>query len=374
MGLLPAADADLEAVGRGRPARASGRGGPAARVTRPLASRLAPGHPVFATVLALVALVVPACTLVLAGAPAVPEGHLRDGLRSPRAQAHRLGRPVPEITVLPRPTEQITWLLSVRVADDDSRDPVRGATVRVVPSMAGPHRMVLPVVTLEESPFIPGLYSGAVTFPHPARWTLAVEVSGPVAPVRQVVDVDVAPAGSASRDSAAGVAGLVTTAAEIRLAAREWATLAVLAAHLSTGAAWVGGLALAGARPPAPGQLRRIVALSWGAAAVMVATGAYNSIYAMPVRVEWFRGGVGTHLAAFARVPFGTGYGLLLLAKHALIAALLAVLVGLTLLARRPGASPARAALWLRVAAGLGAIVLLQSVGLGYLHRLIAHF
>lgn len=281
---------------------------------------------------------------------------------------------MPEVTVLPRPTEQITWLLSVRVVDDDARDPVRGATVRVVPSMAEPHRMVLSAVTLEETPFIPGLYSGTVTFLHPARWTLAVEVSGPVVPVRKIVEVDVTPAGSAPREGAARVTDVVTTAAAIRLAPQEWVTLAVLAVHLCTGAAWVGGLALAGARPPAPGRLRRIVALSWAAAAVVVATGVYNSIYAMPVRVEWFRGGVGAHLAAFARVPFGTNYGLLLLAKHALIATLLAVLAGLTLLARRPGASAARAALWLRLAAGLGAVVLLQSVGLGYLHRLIAHF
>jgi hypothetical protein len=289
------------------------------------------------------------------------------------AHAHRLGRPVPEVTVLPQPTQQVTWLLSVRVVDDDAREPVRGATVRVVPSMAEPHRMILPAVTLEESPFVPGLYSGAVTFLHPARWTLAVEVSGPVTPVRRILDVDVALPTAGAPETALRVAGVATTVPGLRVGTREWLGLAVLAAHLAVGAAWVGGLALAGVRPPAPGGLRRLVGYSWAAAAVMTATGVYNTTYGMPVRVAWFWGGVGAHLAAFARVPFGTSYGLLLLAKHALIAALLVVLAVLTVLTHRP-VPTARAVAWVRVAAALGAAVLLQSVGLGYLHRLIAHF
>lgn len=288
-------------------------------------------------------------------------------------RAHRLGRPVPEVTVLPQPTERVTWLLSVRLVDDDSREPVRGATVRVVPSMAEPHRMILPAVTLDESPFVPGLYSGAVTFLHPARWTLAVEVSGPVAPVTKVLDVDVTPPGRGGPGGSARVVGVATAAPGLRLGAREWLGLAVLAAHLTVGAAWVGGLALVAARPSGPAGLRRLVALSWAAAAVMMATGVYNSIYGMPVRVEWFRGGVGAHVAAFARVPFGPSYGVLLLAKHVLITALLAVLAVLTVLARHP-VPAAQAVRWVRIAAGLGAVVLLQSVGLGYLHRLIAHF
>ncbi len=289
------------------------------------------------------------------------------------AQAHRLGRPVPDVTVLSQPTEQVTWLLSVRLVDDDSREPVRGATVRVVPSMAEPHRMVLLAVTLEESPFVPGLYSGAVTFLHPARWTLAVEVSGPVTPVRKVLDVDVTPPARGGPGSPARAATVATTVTGLRLGAREWVGLAVLATHLTIGAAWVGGLALAAARPPASAGLRQLVALSWAAAAVMMATGVYNSLTGMPVQVEWFRGGVGAHVAAFARVPFGPSYGLLLLAKHVLIAVLLGVLAVLTVLARHP-APAGQTARWVRVAAGLGAVVLLQSVGLGYLHRLIAHF
>jgi hypothetical protein len=106
----------------------------------------------------------------------------------------------------------------------------------------------------------------------------------------------------------------------------------------------------------------------------MAATGVYNSVYALPVDIDWLTGGPRDHLAAFARVPLGIAYAGVLLGKHIVIGALLAVVLALSLSGRRTGPASPRALLLIRVAFVLGALVVTQSVGLGYLHRLIAHF
>lgn len=312
--------------------------------------------------------------------------------------AHRFGRPVPEVRILTQPTEQITWLVSVRLVDEDSRGPIRNAAVRVVPSMAEPHRMILPAVALEESPYVPGLYSGAVTFLHPAAWRLDVEASGPVIPVRKTLEVEVGEQVGRDRGEALEV---IATTAGVRLGGREWVNMSILTVHLVVGAVWVSGLLIAGFVSPAsrPGRgarnlpaltapgLRRLVAASWIAVALLTATGVYNLVYNMPVQVDWLSGNLQHHLAQFARVPFGVGYGLLLLAKHGFILVLLGCLAGLTIAVRclpailggatsGPPATvgPSRTLLLLRLAAVASTAMLLQSAGLGYLHRLIAHF
>ncbi|MDR7521162.1 MAG: hypothetical protein QN168_01740 [Armatimonadota bacterium] len=359
MGVLPARDSHLESVGVRRDRWLTGR----------LLAALAGG------------LAVALAGGLLAGAPAL---------------AHRFGRPVPEVRVLTQPTEQITWLVSVRLLDQDSREPIRHATVRVTPSMAEPHRMILPTLTFEESPYVPGLYAGAVTFLHPARWTLDVEVSGPVVPVRKTLEVHVTGQAGAGRRETLQV---IATAAGVRLGGREWVNLGVLTVHLMVGAVWVSGLLIAGfvwpalratggaGQPPAASALRRLVAVSWIAVALLAATGVYNSLYNMPVEVDWRSGSLQRRLAQFGRVPFGAGYGMLLFAKHGVVLALLTCLTGLTVAARRlpaiaggagsgsqARAESIRARRLLRLAAVAGAVVLLQSAGLGYLHRLIAHF
>jgi hypothetical protein len=313
--------------------------------------------------------------------------------QAPEARAHRLGKPVPEVQLLPQPTPQVTWFVSVRLVDDDSRDPIRTARVHLTPSMAEPHRMVLAPVVLEESPYVPGLYSGLVAFPHPARWTLTVEVSGDVIPVRREYTLEV------PDPAASGVGGRVDvqpvdpapvpvrTSVTPRLGPRAWIDLSVLVTHLLVGAAWIAGLTLAAlgwgpgrtgiaAGADAVRQQPRIVPIvvgSWLALAVMVTTGIYNAAHNMPVRVDWFAGGAEARLAAFDRVPFGKTYGLILLAKHAVIVGLTGGLVGLTIAAGRRPAGPALR-LWLGITAGLGGLALVQSVALGYYHRLIAHF
>ncbi|MDR7519420.1 MAG: hypothetical protein QN131_06220 [Armatimonadota bacterium] len=97
MGILPARDPHLESVGARGVCRLIG--GPLAALAGGLTIALAGG--------------------LLVGAPAL---------------AHRFGRPVPEVRVLTQPTEQITWLVSVRLLDQDSREPIRHATVRATPT------------------------------------------------------------------------------------------------------------------------------------------------------------------------------------------------------------------------------------------------
>jgi hypothetical protein len=300
------------------------------------------------------------------------------------AFAHRLGQPVPDMQILTQPTEQITYLLSVKLVDDDSREPIRAATVRVTPAMAQPHRMILPTVSLDESPHIPGLYSGSVTFPHPARWSVTVDVTGPVIPVSKQLDVAVASPGAGAPELR-----VVATTSAIPLGVREWVSLVVLTLHLITGGAWVVALAAAGFVLPALASraggagagvelsgaiVRRLAAWSWGAAGIMMVTGIYNAVYALPVDVDWLSGGPRAHLAQFARVPLGTTYAGVLFVKHVVIGALLAVLLALSVAGRRAAAPSPRVVPLIRVAAVLGGLVLVQSVGLGYLHRLIAHF
>ncbi|MDR7519419.1 MAG: hypothetical protein QN131_06225 [Armatimonadota bacterium] len=256
--------------------------------------------------------------------------------------------------------------------------------------------MTLSTVTLEESPYVPGLYAGAVTFLHPACWTLDVEVSGPVIPVRKTLEVHVIGRAGAGRRETLEV---IAPTAGVRLGGREWVNLAVLTVHLFVGAVWVSGLLIAGfvwpalraaegaGQPPAASALRRFVAVSWIAVALLAATGMYTSLYNMPVEVDWRSGSLQRRLAQFGRVPFGAGYGMLLFAKHGVIPALLTCLTGLTVATRRlpaisggavsgsqARAEPIRVRRLLWLAAVAGAVVLLQSAGLGSLHRLIAHF
>jgi hypothetical protein len=293
----------------------------------------------------------------------------------PPAEAHRLGKPAPDVQILTQSTPQVTWLISVRLVDQDSRQPIKGATVRLTPSMAEPHRMILPAVPLAESPYVDGLYSGPVTFLHPARWTLDVDVGGPVVPVRKQIHVTVPAAGGGEGARARADPQVVSTSVDVRLGGREWVNLAVLAGHLAAGVGWVTAMLIAGFGSWRP-ELTRLVGGSWVAAGIMIASGAYNSAHNMPVAVEWQVGPLARHLAEFERVPFGWDYGVLLLAKHALVLMMLGGLVGLTVTARSHG-RPERQH-WphrlVRATGVLGGLVVLQSVGLGYLHRLIAHF
>jgi hypothetical protein len=60
--------------------------------------------------------------------------------------------------------------------------------------------MVLAAVPLGESLDVPGLYSGPVTFPHPARWTLEVAATTPSGVATRRIEVDV----GATRAAATG--------------------------------------------------------------------------------------------------------------------------------------------------------------------------
>jgi hypothetical protein len=105
----------------------------------------------------------------------------------------------PAIEVLTQPTPAVTWLVSVRLTAPGSGR-VRRAAVRIVPSMSEPHAMVLPAVPLDESLDVPGLYSGPVTFPHPARWTLEVQATTTTGTTTRRLDLNVGAAPAAADD------------------------------------------------------------------------------------------------------------------------------------------------------------------------------
>lgn len=109
----------------------------------------------------------------------------------------------PAIEVLTQPTPAVTWLVSVRLtAPGGGR--VRGADVQVVPSMSEPHAMVLAAVPLGESLDVPGLYSGPVTFPHPARWTLEVQATASSGTTTRRLEVTVGAVPAAADDGGRG--------------------------------------------------------------------------------------------------------------------------------------------------------------------------
>lgn len=274
--------------------------------------------------------------LVLVVAAVVPSAGL----------AHSGGRAVPVATVSVRESGPLQALVDVRLRDEDGGEPVRGADVRGLAVMTSPHTMTTYFEPLPE--VAPGRYRGRVKLPMTARWTIELQIGGDAVvakTVRAVVVVDrsaliEARARTAARGARAAVgaadeppAPIVSGTVRFDVTRREVTDMVVLWIHGIAATAWIVGLALfllaatAGSGTFAPAGRARLgrwfgrrgLPLLWTAAAVVVATGVYNTVRITPFDLALTPGAFGR----LSDVPYGKLYEAILVSKLVLFAVML---------------------------------------------------
>lgn len=255
------------------------------------------------------------------------------GLAAP-AQAHKGGRAEPRIAAGVSANAGTVRLLTVRLIDIDSGKPVRGATVVATAEMSEPHLMRLVPWELGET--TAGLYRARVRFAMPARWTVAIAVSGAgVVAARSSLRVTIQRGATAAPPAAAGAPDLATlpTRLDDELSDRDYLTMAVLWLHGLSALAWiVGVLVMLVALGTAPGILADGIRakvrdgyrewgawLHWGLVPAIVLTGIYNMLVVTPFPLAWRP----SEVSALADVPYGALYEAILIVKLGLFAALL---------------------------------------------------
>lgn len=263
------------------------------------------------------------------------------------ATAHRGGKAEPRIAAgLTR--GGLERVLTVRLRDLDSGDPVSGATVAASAKMAVPHVMQTLPQKLPQAG--PGLYRAPITFFMAGQWTVSIDVSGDeVVAASAQLPVRVA-LGSTTRPTEPGPTALPTRLDD-SLTDRDYLTMAVLWVHGLAAMGWIlGVLVMALALSARPGVLaesfrmqlggwyRRWGAwLHWALVPLIVATGVYNMVYVTPFSLVWRPG----DFRELSEVPYGALYEAILVVKLGLFAALL--LTGTQVLARTVRPLPASA-------------------------------
>jgi hypothetical protein len=273
---------------------------------------------------------------------------LGDGWITADARAHSGGKAVPVVSATIVESGPLQALVDVRLRDEDGGEPVRGAEVRGAAKMTSPHVMFTYFGPLPE--VSPGRYRARVKLPMAARWAVELAVAGAaVAPRTARVGVTIErtaltdapgprPAAATTRAPAQALVGTV----RFDVTRREIQDMVVLWTHGIAATGWIVGLTLllvavtAGSGALLPAQrdalarwYRRVgLPFTWIAAAVVVATGAYNAIRVTPFELVWRPG----ELERLDAIPYGTTYQAILLVKLALFAVML--VAGLRMVAR----------------------------------------
>jgi len=316
------------------------------------------------------------------------------------AGAHSGGRAIPVAEVRVTESGPLEALVDVRLRDEDGGEPIRGAVVKGFALMTRPHTMTTYFDALPEVGA--GRYRGRVKLPMTARWTLELQIGGPEVvkrTVRAPVVIErsalsgrlVAPAAKPGKVELAP-APVVAGTVRFEVSSRDLGAIAVLWAHGLAAIGWVVGIAAllvaatAGSGWLAPRARARLATamprvglpLVWGAAAVVVGTGVYNTLRLTPFEVPWTPDG----LADLDAVPYGVWYVGVLYAKLVLFAVMLASGLFLTRRARRRWAEPAAAGVTGALVGRLGPsglvfvlaapAIVAAAVALRYLH-ILAH-
>ena len=272
------------------------------------------------------------------------------------AAAHTGGKAEPRIAAAVRDAGKgLERILTVRLTDVDSGDPVTGATVTAAAEMIDPHLMRLAPWPLAAGK--PGIYRARVQFVMPAKWALTIAVTGSdVVPASARLTVEIkppagglgppisAPALIGAPPPAGQAPGLQTlpTRLEEAIGNRDILTMAILWLHGLSALGWIAGVVLmAVALSAQPAVLAESVRgrvatayrrwgawVHWGFVAVVVGTGVYNLFYVTPFDLVSRPGG----FSELAAVPYGRIYEAILFAKLGLFLALL--VTGTRLLAR----------------------------------------
>lgn len=242
---------------------------------------------------------------------------------TPSAAAHSGGRAVPAASVLVRQSGPLRALVDIRIRDQDGDRPIRGAEVEGFGVMTRPHTMYTHFEALPE--LASGRYRAAVLLPMAARWTLVLKITG-----RDVVARELrAPILIERRAGAAPprpqATPLLLGSVRYSVGRRDLVDMAVLWTHGVAATGWIVGIALlvlattAGSGTFASGARRRIgrwyrrrgFALLILAAALVVATGTYNTLRVTPFGIVWRPG----RLDELDDIPYGRLYEGILLAK-----------------------------------------------------------
>ena len=271
------------------------------------------------------------------------------------AAAHEGGKAEPRIAAGVSAGAGLARVVTVRLTDLDSGEPVRGAIVTAAAEMASPHAMrIAPWGLAEESP---GVYQARVRFAMPATWTLSVNVSGEdVVAASSRLPVKIERGTSVAPPPAEGVPDLTTlpTRLEDEITQQDIATMVMLWLHGIAALGWIlGVVAMVLALSSSPGvlaeqPLERLAAaykawgawLHWGFVPVIVSTGIYNTLYVTPFPIAWRP----SQFAALADVPYGPLYEAILVVKLGLFAALLVTGTQVLLRTVRPPLAVAPAA------------------------------
>ncbi len=250
------------------------------------------------------------------------------------AAAHESGKAEPRIAAGVEAAEGLERVLTVRLTDLDSGEPVTGATVMAQAEMTKPHPMRTAPWSLPEQS--PGIYRARVRFAMPASWTVALRATGDnVVAASSELTVRIERGAEASSPPAAGDSGLaiLPTRIEDTVADRDVATMAVLWLHGLSALGWIiGVLVMALALSTRPGVLAEGVRsrlaegyrrwgawLHWSCVPVIISTGIYNMLYVTPFPIAWRP----SQFDALADIPYGPLYEAILIVKLGLFAALL---------------------------------------------------
>ncbi|MGH3031171.1 MAG: hypothetical protein ACRDNE_10475 [Gaiellaceae bacterium] len=255
------------------------------------------------------------------------------------AGAHREGKAEPRIAAGLSDEAGLVRTLTVRLADRDNGDPIRGATVVAVAEMTGPG-LETPRVQLSE--VRPALHRARITFLDAGAWRIRITVSGKkVVTAQAALPVQIEPAeggpGTTTEEThGGGHGGEVTplaTTTDDELVQGDYVRMAALWIHGLAAMGWIAGvLVMAVALSTRPGVLaeaaRRRLAEGyrrWGAWAhwslvlVIVGTGAYNMLEVTPFPLAY----TPSQWEELADVPYGLLYEGILIVKLALFVSLL---------------------------------------------------
>ena len=327
---------------------------------------------------------------------------------APSTAAHTGGKAEPRIAAGLSKGDGLVHVLTVRLTDLDTGEPVTGATVSATAEMVDPHLMRLAPWQLPEGK--PGIYRARVQFVMPGNWEATISASGtnvvsatsrlpveiearaaPLGPPISAPPLIGAPSPASVGEQAADIA-VLPTRLEDDIGRRDALSMAVLWLHGVSALGWiVGVLVMAVALSTPPGVLtegfRSRVSgwyrgwgawLHWGFVPLIVWTGIYNMIYVTPFSLVWRP----SQLDDLADIPYGPLYEALLVVKLALFAGLLitGTHVLIRTLRKEPATGPANGSLAGTLASALGPpgifylasvpLILAAAMSLRYIHVL----
>jgi len=250
------------------------------------------------------------------------------------AEAHRAGKAEPRIAAA-LSGEGLSRILTVRLSDLDSGDPVEGATVVAVGPTAdgavGTERVRLREVR-------PAVYRTAIEFSRPAAWRIRITVTGEkvvtaeaILPAR--IEAPTAPASTSQEETEEPALAVLPTTFDDELTGGDYTRMAFLWVHSLAAMGWiVGVLVMVVALSTRPGVLAETARnrlagayrswgglVHWGLVPAIVGTGIYNMLEVTPFELAWTPGG----WDRLSEIPYGLLYESILLVKLGFFALLL---------------------------------------------------